>query len=108
MIAIKSCITKLVNHYATNEFEAQQSDNNQAFGSYSQEKISMIDSDDEDSFDLESEFDKECVEDESLDLKNEFHRYLAECVEDRKNPNFDILEWWKVTSSKFLILGAIA
>ncbi|PON44910.1 HAT, C-terminal dimerization domain containing protein [Parasponia andersonii] len=108
MTAIKSCITKLVNHYAINEFKAQQSDNSQAVGSSSQEKISVIDSDDKYSFDLESEFDKECVEDESLDLKNEFDRYLAECVEDRKNSNFDILEWWKVTSSKFPVLGAIA
>ena len=38
----------------------------------------------------------------------EIDKYLAEPDVDRKNNSFDILNWWKVNSSKYPILGEIA
>jgi hypothetical protein len=39
--------------------------------------------------------------------KSEFNRYLMEDVE-KTSANFDILNWWKVNSTKFPILAKIA
>ncbi|PON87394.1 hypothetical protein TorRG33x02_168860, partial [Trema orientale] len=91
--AIKSCITKLVDHYATYKVKVQQqqAENSQVGRTSSQEKMSLVDFDDEDSFDMKSELIKNVLR-MSHNLKNEFHRYLAERIEDRKNKNFDILE----------------
>ena len=43
----------------------------------------------------------------NVDNKSEFDRYLIEDVEFL-SVNFDILNWWKVNSSKFPILAKIA
>jgi hypothetical protein len=42
-----------------------------------------------------------------IESKLEFDRYLIEDVE-KANANFDILNWWKVNSTKFPILAKIA
>ena len=43
----------------------------------------------------------------NVDTKSELDRYLMEDVEFL-SVNFDILNWWKVNSSKFPILAKIA
>ncbi|KAE8699322.1 hypothetical protein F3Y22_tig00110580pilonHSYRG00084 [Hibiscus syriacus] len=40
--------------------------------------------------------------------KNEVDLYLMEALEKKSNPNFDILNWWKVNSTKYHILGQLA
>ncbi|KAL5861151.1 hypothetical protein ACOSQ4_002447 [Xanthoceras sorbifolium] len=42
------------------------------------------------------------------DLKNEVERYLIESDEYLDDENFDVLNWWKVNSSKYKILSQIA
>jgi hypothetical protein len=42
-----------------------------------------------------------------MNSKSEIDQYYLEDVEKR-SPNFDILNWWKVNSTKFLILSKIA
>ncbi|KAE8731066.1 hypothetical protein F3Y22_tig00002840pilonHSYRG00096 [Hibiscus syriacus] len=64
---------------------------------------------DEESIDYELaiEFEKDMDLRENLN-KNEVNLYLMETLEKKSNPNFDILNWWKVNSTKYLILGQIA
>ncbi|KAM7465668.1 hypothetical protein LguiB_013230 [Lonicera macranthoides] len=49
---------------------------------------------------LKESNDKEC--------KTEVDRYLMESCEDPTDPNFDILAWWKVNSSRYKVLSLIA
>jgi hypothetical protein len=42
-----------------------------------------------------------------MNSKSEIDQYYLQDVEKR-SPNFDILNWWKVNSTKFLILSKIA
>ena len=42
-----------------------------------------------------------------MECKNEMERYFQEGVE-LSRPNFDILNWWKVNSTKFPVLSEIA
>ena len=44
---------------------------------------------------------------DSLESKSEVERYLANCVEE-DSPNFCILNWWKVNSSKYRLLSKVA
>ena len=44
---------------------------------------------------------------DSLESKSEVERYLADCVEE-DSPNFSILNWWKVNSSKYRLLSKVA
>ncbi|KAL1223810.1 Zinc finger BED domain-containing protein RICESLEEPER 2 [Cardamine amara subsp. amara] len=41
-------------------------------------------------------------------IKSELESYLDDIREDRKNPNFKILDWWKTTRSKYKILSLMA
>ncbi|KAL5856918.1 hypothetical protein ACOSQ3_004376 [Xanthoceras sorbifolium] len=43
-----------------------------------------------------------------VDLKNEVERYLMDFDEYLDDENFDVLNWWKVNSSKYKILSQIA
>jgi hypothetical protein len=52
------------------------------------------------------EFEKDIFMNESMN-KNEVDLYLMETLE-KATANFDILNWWKVNSSKYSILGQIA
>ncbi|KAL4566910.1 hypothetical protein LXL04_031036 [Taraxacum kok-saghyz] len=72
--------------------------------------ISMVEDDDDDCINMfESEFDKECEKDGAFDVSNELDRYLGERNdEERKNKDFDVLEWWKISSSKYPILAMMA
>ncbi|XP_062104180.1 uncharacterized protein LOC133815344 [Humulus lupulus] len=65
IMSVKSCFSKLVSHYS-NELKLKNPEvsNNQS-GSSIQEKVPMMDSDDDDSVNMfESDFDKECDEDD--------------------------------------------
>jgi hypothetical protein len=42
-----------------------------------------------------------------VQYKSELNRYLMEEIE-KSNENFDILNWWKVNSTKFPVLSHIA
>ena len=42
------------------------------------------------------------------DCETEVDRYLMKSCEDPTDPNFDILMWWKINSSKYKILSLIA
>ena len=44
---------------------------------------------------------------DSLESKSEVERYLADYVEE-DSPNFCILNWWKVNSSKYRLLSKVA
>ena len=48
------------------------------------------------------------METNEIESKTEMDWYLIEACEDPKNPNFDILAWWKVNTSKYKILSQIA
>lgn len=41
-------------------------------------------------------------------IKNEVDRYLTEPDEDREKSVFDVLDWWKVYSSKYKVLSLFA
>lgn len=41
-------------------------------------------------------------------IKSELEYYLDDIREDRKNPSFDILHWWKTTGSKYKVLSLMA
>uniref|UniRef100_A0A803PJE3 BED-type domain-containing protein n=1 Tax=Cannabis sativa TaxID=3483 RepID=A0A803PJE3_CANSA len=107
---VKSCLSKLISRYSDEvKIKNPPEVNSTQSGSSIQEKVSMIDSDDDDSVNMfESEFDKECDEDDALDMKNELDRYFMDRNEDRKQKDFDILVWWKMNSSKYPILSEMA
>jgi len=105
---IKNALGKLVHFYTTNNSNGQSGEHKQG-GTSSEQKISVVDSDEDDDVNMfKSDFEKECIEDNALEMKNELERYLAEPNEDIRNNMFDILNWWKVTSSKYHILSEIA
>ncbi|KAE8676105.1 hypothetical protein F3Y22_tig00111633pilonHSYRG00080 [Hibiscus syriacus] len=56
---------------------------------------------------LAVEFEKNMDLRENLN-KNEIDLYLIKALEKKRNPNFDILNWWKVNSTKYHILGQLA
>jgi hypothetical protein len=52
-------------------------------------------------------FHKYLTSKSDVHCKSEIDRYLMEDVE-KPNASFDILNWWKVNSTKFLVLAQIA
>lgn len=44
----------------------------------------------------------------SVHMKNKLEKYLEEAEEDGDNVAFNVLEWWKVNSSKYKILSLLA
>ena len=44
---------------------------------------------------------------DSLESKSKVERYLVDCVEE-DSPNFCILNWWKVNSSKYRFLSKVS
>ncbi|KAF7841314.1 zinc finger BED domain-containing protein RICESLEEPER 2-like [Senna tora] len=61
--------------------------------------------DDRNSFSME--FDKDIIEESNLENKSEIDQYLFE-PHEKMCFQFDIFNWWKVNSTKFLILALIA
>lgn len=56
---------------------------------------------------LQSKFQKHLEEVEIGGGKSELDKYLEEACE-KETPNFDILNWWKVNSSKYKVLSEVA
>lgn len=113
--SVNCCLLKLFSYYA-DEFKLRNPEVGVTqSGSSIPEKCStlnnfMVEDDDDDSFNMfESEFEKECEKDGAFDTSNELDRYLEERNDgERKNKDFDILEWWKISSSKYPILAMMA
>ncbi|XP_054821797.1 zinc finger BED domain-containing protein RICESLEEPER 2-like [Prosopis cineraria] len=55
----------------------------------------------------QSQFDKVMNEDDNVENQSELDLYLME-TREKTNPKFDILNWWKVNSSKYPVIGQIA
>ncbi|KAG6390695.1 hypothetical protein SASPL_148434 [Salvia splendens] len=51
---------------------------------------------------------EEIEQDRLNQISNEVDKYLADEMEKRSNPNFDLLEWWKLNASRYSILSLIA
>jgi hypothetical protein len=68
---------------------------------------SMIEETDNLSLHFMNKFHKCLTSKSDVHNKSEIDRYLMEDVE-KPNVNFDILNWWKVNSSKFSVLAKIA
>ncbi|XP_058071000.1 zinc finger BED domain-containing protein DAYSLEEPER-like [Magnolia sinica] len=56
---------------------------------------------------LKSKFQKHLEEEENYGGKSEVDKYLEESCE-KDDPNFEILNWWKVNSSKYRVLSQVA
>ena len=87
MDSIKSALRKLMNFYAANESDEQG-------GTTYGLRFSIVDSDEDDIVNMfKSDFEKEYIEDNAFEIKNDLDRFLAEPNEDIRNNTFDILNW---------------
>lgn len=43
-----------------------------------------------------------------MECKSELDRYLLEACEDPMKEGFDILDWWRVNSSRYKVLSQVA
>ncbi|KAK1551624.1 hypothetical protein Q3G72_001479 [Acer saccharum] len=66
-----------------------------------------LQSDDSSVFDLSIAFSETVENEDNIMCKNEVERYLLEPVE-RKRSNFDVLNWWSVSSAHYPILALVA
>ena len=57
---------------------------------------------------LNSLYKLHLVDEDNAKRKSEVDQYLLDGCEDPEMENFDILNWWKVNSSKYRILGQVA
>ncbi|KAL4561599.1 hypothetical protein LXL04_033769 [Taraxacum kok-saghyz] len=111
--SVNNSMSKLFSHYS-NEFKLKnpQVSSTQCGSSIpTPDKSSMlVDSDDEDSFNMfANDFEKECEEDDAFNKKNKLEKYLEERSDgERKNKDFDILVWWKMSTSKYPVLAMMA
>ncbi|KAL4586566.1 hypothetical protein LXL04_011203 [Taraxacum kok-saghyz] len=111
--SVNNSMSKLFSHYS-NEFKLKnpQVSSTQCGSSIpTPDKSSMlVDSDDEDSFNMfANDLEKECEEDDAFNKKNELEKYLEERSDgERKNKDFDILVWWKMSTSKYPVLAMMA
>ena len=48
------------------------------------------------------------VDDDSVECKSELDQYLCEACEDLEKEDFDILDWWRVNSSRYKVLSQVA
>ncbi|KAK1398793.1 hypothetical protein POM88_008656 [Heracleum sosnowskyi] len=67
---VKDCLSKLVSHYSNEQRLKNPENNNPQTKVSNEDSVKTVDSDD-DSDMFESEFDKECDEDDALDTRNE-------------------------------------
>jgi hypothetical protein len=100
---LRSCINKLYDNYNVGQISSQvQHDSELSQGSSI--KIKEIESV---NLYFMNRFHKYLSFKSDIESKSEFDRYLMKDVE-MTNANFDILNWWKVNSTKFPILAKIA
>jgi len=102
MDSIKGALGKLVTFYAENESDKQG-------GTTSRPRFPVVDPDEDDTVNIfKFGFEKEYFQDNATEMKNELERYLAEPNEDIRNKTFDILAWWKISSTKYHVMSLIA
>jgi hypothetical protein len=100
---LRSCINKLYDHYNVGQSSSQvQHDSELSQGS----SIKIEETESANLYFM-NRFHKYLSSKSDIESKLEFDRYLIEDVE-KANANFDILNWWKVNSTKFPILAKIA
>jgi hypothetical protein len=99
MIKLKNHIQKLYDHFDARESSSQY-EHSCAFpqGSLMAEETKNR------LYHLMNRFHKYLTSKSDVQSKLEIARYLMEEVE-KPNVNFDILNWWKVNSTKFLVLA---
>jgi hypothetical protein len=95
-------LDRLYYHYDNNGGSSSRDYN----GSDSSTTIDESESNDN-SFHFMSKFQKYRASKSDVESKSELDRYLMEDVE-KMNVNFDILNWWKVNSTKFPVIAQIA
>jgi hypothetical protein len=100
---LRSCIDKLYDYYNVGQssFQAQHSSELSQGSSIQIEEIESA------NFYFMNRFHKYLSSKSDNESKSEFDRYLMEDGE-KESANFDILNWWKVNSTKFSILAKIA
>jgi hypothetical protein len=102
---VKELIIKLYDQYNVGESSTQVRHGSQL----PQDSSMKVEEKDNDNLSLQSmnKFRKYLTSKSDIGNKSEVNRYLMEDVETI-NAKFDILNWWKVNSSKFPILAKIA
>jgi hypothetical protein len=95
-------LDKLYDHYDNNGGSSSQVHH----GSDSSTTIDESESSDH-SFHFMNKFHKYQASKSDVESKSKLDRYLMEDVE-KMNVNFDILNWWEVNSTKFLVITQIA
>jgi hypothetical protein len=100
---LRSCIDKLYDYYNVGQSSSQA----QHCSELSQDSSIQIEETESANLYFMNKFHKYLSSKSDHESKSEFDRYLMEDVE-KANANFDILNWWKVNSTKFPILAKIA
>jgi hypothetical protein len=100
---LRSCINKLYNYYNVGQSSSQA----QHGSKLSQGSSIQIEEIESTNLYFMNRFHKYLSSKSDNESKSEFNRYLMEDIE-KASANFDILNWWKVNSTKFPILAKIA
>jgi hypothetical protein len=100
---LRSCINKLYDNYNVGQISSQVQHDSEL----SQGSLIKIDEIESVNLYFMNRFHKYLSFKSDIESKSEFDRYLMKDVE-MTNANFDILNWWKVNSTKFPILAKIA
>lgn len=48
------------------------------------------------------------ADEDSVECKSELDQYLLEACEDLEKEDFDILDWWRVNSSRYKVIFQVA
>jgi hypothetical protein len=99
MIKLKNHLQKLYDHFNTGE-SSSQGEHSGAFPQGS----SMAEETEKRPYHLMNKYLKYLASKSDVQHKSELDQYLMEEVE-KQNVNFDILNWWKVNSTKFPVLA---
>ncbi|KAF7826425.1 zinc finger BED domain-containing protein RICESLEEPER 2-like [Senna tora] len=99
--SVRDTLCRLFDHYCLSFGVSEQ--NNNLASQTSQSKDDIVN---DDNYDISMVFAEEMSKEDRLESKTEVEIYLAEARE-KMSDKFDILNWWKVNSSKYLILALI-
>jgi len=102
IIKLKNHLQKLCDHFNTGK-SSSQDEHSGAFPQGS----SIAEEPKNRSYHLMNRFHKYLTSKNDVQSKSELDQYLMEEVE-KPNVNFNILNWWKVNSTKFTVLAQIA
>jgi len=102
IIKLKNHLQKLYDHFKTGE-SVSQGEHSGALPQGS----SKVRETGKRTYKLMNRYSKLMTSNSDVQHKSELERYLMEEIE-KSNENFDILNWWKVNSTKFPVLAQIA